>query len=294
MNPSTLTDKRVKIYIITGMSGSGKSTAMAAFEDIGFYCVDNMPIALLPKFLELTIESSSEIMGLAFVMDLRERGFLLRHSEVFDGLRKSGYDLEIVFLEADETVLVQRYSQTRRHHPLSGDKGILEGIRAEKEQLRPLRAIADHIIDTSRFTVHNLKSRIFDIARQAKMQATMRTTILSFGFKFGIPHEADLIVDVRFLANPYFVPELSPLNGKEPKVRDFVMDREETRIFLDKYVDLLDFLLPLYEKEGKAYLTIAVGCTGGKHRSVAVAEAIYERIRQPERRIDVRHRDVEK
>jgi len=285
--------KKLKIIIITGLSGSGKSTAISAFEDAGFYCVDNMPVALLPKFLELPIESNSEITGLAFVMDLREKSFLYRYSLVFDSLKKKGYQFKILFLEADEETLLKRYSQTRRHHPLSQNKSLVEGIRIEQEQLKELKITADKIIDTSRYTVHDLKSVINNIAQQSKNFAPMRINILSFGFKYGTPHDASLIMDVRFLANPYFVPELKDFNGKSREIKNYVLNNDEARRFIKKYLDLLDYLIPLYEKEGKAYLTIAVGCTGGRHRSVTIAEALFEHIKKPGRQIIVTHRDID-
>ena len=285
--------KKLKIIIITGLSGSGKSIAISAFEDAGFYCVDNMPVALLPKFLELPIESDSEITGLAFVMDLREKSFLSSYSSVFDSLKKKGHKFKILFLEANEETLLKRYSQTRRHHPLSQDKSLLDGIRIEQEQLKELKITADKIIDTSRYNVHDLKSVINDIAQQSKNFAPMRINILSFGFKYGTPHDASLIMDVRFLANPHFVPELKAFDGKNRKIKNYVLKNDEARRFLKKYLDLLDYLIPLYEKEGKTYLTIAVGCTGGRHRSVTIAEALFEHINKPGRQIIITHRDID-
>ena len=285
--------KKLKIIIITGLSGSGKSTAISAFEDAGFYCVDNMPVALLPKFLELPIQSNSEITGLAFVMDLREKSFLYTYSLVFDSLKKKGYQFKILFLEADEESLLKRYSQTRRHHPLSQDKSLLEGIRIEQDQLKELKITADKIINTSHYTVHDLKSVINNIAQQNKNVAPMKINILSFGFKYGTPHDASLIMDVRFLANPYFVPELKDFNGKSQEIKNYVLNNDEARRFTKKFLDLLDYLIPLYEKEGKAYLTIAVGCTGGRHRSVTIAEALFEHIKKPGRQIMVTHRDID-
>ncbi|OQX16326.1 MAG: RNase adaptor protein RapZ [Desulfobacteraceae bacterium IS3] len=286
--------KKLKFFIITGLSGSGKSTAIAAFEDARFYCVDNMPVALLPKFLELPIESESEIAGLAFVMDLREKGFLSGYKSIFENLRQKGYTFEVLFLEADEKILLQRYSQTRRYHPLSQDRSLMEGILAEKEHLKELRAYADRIINTSDYTVHKLKSVILDIAQSVGNLALMKINIVSFGFRYGIPNDADLIIDVRFLANPYFVPELKPLDGETEAVRNYVLSRGETVIFLEKYLDLIDYLIPLYEKEGKAYLTIGVGCTGGRHRSVAIARTLFEHISKPGKRVEIIHRDIGK
>ncbi len=285
--------KKLHIIILTGLSGSGKSVAVAALEDAGFYCVDNMPVELLPKFLELPIQRDTEIKGLAFVMDLREKSFLSRWPEVFEKLRLAGYPFEILFLEADETALLKRYSQTRRLHPLSQDKTLLEGIREEKKRLEPLKAAATRIIDTTAYTLHDLKSVIFNIAQNSVQSVPMKIRITSFGFKHGIPHDTDLIMDVRFIANPYFVPELKALDGKDPQVKAFVLNAPEAQRFLQKFLDLLDFLIPLYEKEGKAYLTIAIGCTGGQHRSVVIADAAYDHIRNAGRPVGVSHRDID-
>jgi len=283
--------KNITIIIITGLSGSGKSTAMAALEDGGFYCVDNMPVDLLPKFLDLPVERDSEMTGIALVMDLREKGFLTKYSAVLSELKQKGYHYEILFLEAEEEILVQRYSATRRQHPLSSGKSLIEGIREEKRQLEDLRSAADRVIDTTKFNVHELKSKILDIARKSKKNVLMRINVLSFGFKYGIPYDADLIMDVRFMANPYFIPDLKELDGETQEIRDFVLGHAETRAFLDKYLDLLDYLIPLYEKEGKAYLTIALGCTGGRHRSVAIARTIYEHISALGKTVELNHRD---
>ncbi len=285
--------KKLQIIIITGLSGSGKSTALASFEDRGYYCVDNMPVALLPKFLELPFQSSSEIAGLAFVMDLREKGFPAKYASIFESLRNKGYDFTILYLEAEEKVLLHRYSQTRRHHPHNQGQSLINGIRFEKEQLQDLRKAADQIIDTSRYSVHDLKAVIADIAQRHAEPAPMKINILTFGFKYGPPADADLMIDVRFLANPYFDPELKDLNGRDPKVKEFVLQDKETGRFLKKYLDLLDYLIPLYEKEGKAYLTVAVGCTGGRHRSVTIAEHIFEHINKTNQQVMIRHRDID-
>lgn len=282
----------MNIIIITGYSGSGKSTAIAAFEDAGYYCVDNMPVDLLPKFLELPVETESEIAGLVFVMDLREKGFLSKYPAIFRSLRQKGYNFKILFLEAKEGVLVQRFSQTRRQHPLSQGKSLIESIRTEKTQLKDLRKAADKIVDTSLYNVHELKSIVLDIAKKNSTLAPLRINILSFGFKYGVPLDADLVVDVRFLANPFFVPELKDLDGETEAVRNFVLNNAETRRFFEKYLDLLEYLIPLYEKEGKTYLTIAVGCTGGIHRSVAVTRSIFEHINKPGRHVELAHRDI--
>lgn len=284
--------KNLKITIITGLSGSGKSTAIAAFEDAGYYCVDNLPVELLPKLLELPIESNSEFAGFAFVMDLREKGFLSKYRFVFNALRKSGYRFNVLFLEADPEILIARYSATRRQHPLSRDKSLPEAIQLEISELEHLRNEADAVIDTSRCNVHELKSLILDRARQNQKDALMQIHVMSFGFKNGIPLHADLVVDVRFLVNPYFDPALKELNGESKPIREFILKDGETGAFLAKYCDLLDYLLPQYEKEGKAYLTIAVGCTGGQHRSVTIARSIAEHIEKSGKPVTLIHRDI--
>ena len=285
------TVKTQVLFIIRGLSGSGKSTALDALEDAGFYCIDNMPVDLLPKFLEMPIERDSEISGIALVMDLRERGFLTKYSAVFSELKKSGYFFKILFLEAEEEILVQRYSETRRQHPMSNGNSLLESIRLEKEQLEELRSAADIVINTSNYNVHELKSKIQDIAQKNKINVPMRINVLSFGFKYGVPYDADLIMDVRFMANPYFIAELKELDGEAQEIKDFVLGHKDTRAFLDKYLDLLDYLIPLYEKEGKAYLTIALGCTGGRHRSVTIAGTVYEHIQAMGKTVELNHRD---
>jgi len=286
--------ENISIIIITGYSGSGKSTALAALEDFGFYCVDNLPVELLPKFLDLPVERSPEIPGLAFVMDLREKGFLSKYESVFEEIRKKGYAFKIFFLEAEEEILLQRYSQTRRQHPLAKDKTLLDGIRSEKLLLGEIRKSADRTIDTSHFNVHVLKKTILDLAKSSLAATPVNIHILSFGYKYGIPQSADLIIDVRFILNPYFVPELKALDGRDGAVKEYVLKHDETQIFLNKYLDLLTYLIPLYEKEGKSYLTIAVGCTGGRHRSIVIAEFIYQHFQQSGRPINITHRDIEK
>jgi UPF0042 nucleotide-binding protein len=282
-----------KIIIISGLSGSGKSTAIGALEDTGFYCVDNMPIDLLPKFLELPLYRDTEIKGLAFVMDIREKGFLNSWQAVFEDLQQKGHHFEILFLEAEETVLLKRFSQTRRHHPLVRDKSLLEGIREEKKLLEPLKDAASRIIDTSNCNIHDLKSIIFNLAQSTVEVVAMRIKIMSFGFKHGVPHDTDLIMDVRFLANPYFIPKLKKLDGKNEKIQNYILTNQTTHTFLTKFKDLIDFLIPLYEKEGKSYLTIAIGCTGGQHRSVVIAETIFNHLNKPGRPVNINHRDID-
>jgi len=285
--------KQGKIIIISGLSGSGKSTAIKALEDVGFFCVDNLPVVLLPKFLELRAGSNSEISKLALVMDIREKGFLSTYSDILDRLCKEGYRFEILFLEASEETLLRRYSQTRMQHPLAGGKSLLEAIRNEREQLKGLKRIADKVIDTSHYNVHELKAVILGHVLKVVHTGHVEVQVLSFGYKYGIPYDADLVIDVRFLPNPYFVPELGGLDGTAPGVQAFVKKWDETQIFLKKYLDLLDYLIPLYKKEGKSYLTVAVGCTGGRHRSIVVADEIFQHLKKKIDRTNLVHRDIE-
>ncbi len=283
----------LKIFIITGCAGSGKSTALDAFEDSGFYCVDNMPVALLPAFLGLPIQADPGIAGFAFVMDSREKGFLTEYGSILAAIRADGYDLEIIYLEAAEEILMKRFSETRRQHPLSGEKTLLDGIRHEYHLLHDLRSAAARVIDTSHFNVHELKTLIQSLAHKNKNPSGMRIGILSFGFKYGIPMDANLVMDVRFLANPYFVNGLRDRDGRDPAVREFVLGNSSCIQFLKHYFDLLDYLIPLYVNEGKAYLTIAVGCTGGHHRSVAIALAVNEYLQNSGYKTGITHRDID-
>lgn len=285
--------KNIKIIIITGLSGSGKTTAINALEDAGFFCIDNLPVILLPKFLELRAETGSEITKLALVMDLREKEFLRRYHDIFTKLREDGYLFEILFLEASTEILLRRYSQTRRKHPLSRDRSLPEGIQAEREELKELKEIADHIIDTSNYNVHELKEIILNHVLKELPGKGMKIYILSFGFKYGIPHDADLVLDVRFLPNPYFVQELKSLDGTSSRVKEYMDRYKETHIFMKKYLDLLNYIIPLYEKEGKSSLTIAVGCTAGRHRSVSIADSIFKELKRTKDLIALTHRDIE-
>jgi UPF0042 nucleotide-binding protein len=284
--------KHLPLLIVTGLSGSGKSTAIAALEDVGFFCVDNMPVKLLPQFLQLSTPNEPETAGIAFGMDLREKGFISSYELVLNGLRRQGFEFEVMFFEADEKVLLQRYSATRRQHPLARGQGVLAGIRSETQLLQPLRAAADHVIDSTHLNVHELKQKIVGIVASQRALGPMQIHVISFGFKYGIPAEADILVDVRFLRNPFFVPELKDRDGEEAEIREFVLKTPEASEFIAKYTDLIDFLLPLHAKEGKTQLNIAVGCTGGRHRSVVIARTVYDHIAARNDRVELIHRDI--
>lgn len=288
----TIRVKQRNIIIITGCSGSGKTTALGTFQDAGFYCVDNMPASLVADFLEQDRANSENIAGWAFVMDLRDRNLLNAYPGLRDHLNRNAYKVTIVFLDADEQVLIRRFSQTRRRHPLAAGGSLVTTIRNEKTMMGPLRKEADHIIDTTHYSVHELKFAILNIAQKNKNISGMAVNVVSFGFKHGTPPDADLIMDVRFLSNPYFVPELKTMNGESAAVQEFVLSDPETGVFLQKYLDLLDYLVPRYEKEGKAYLTIAIGCTGGMHRSVVIAQKVYEHILSRQQTVGLIHRDI--
>ncbi|MFO0595187.1 MAG: RNase adapter RapZ [Myxococcaceae bacterium] len=261
------------ILVITGMSGSGKTTAIRALEDAGWFCIDNLPAPLLLKVTELG-ESKDQ---LAFVIDVREGQFLKDAPHVVEEARRAGHRVEVLFLDSSDEALNRRYSETRRRHPLAGSGGVAEGLAKEREALADLRRHAEHVLDTSTMTVHELRREVS--SRFGGTRDRLTLTVMSFGFKYGLPSNADLVLDVRFLPNPYFVPELKPFTGKDPRVASFVIDRPDSWVFLDKTYELLEFLVPRYQKEGKSYVTVAIGCTGGKHRSVAIAHALVQRLK---------------
>jgi UPF0042 nucleotide-binding protein len=264
-----------QIVVITGMSGSGKSTAVRALEDSGYFCIDNLPAPLLPKVSEL---SAPEQLKLAFVIDVREGRFLADAPKVIDEARRAGHSVEVLFLDSSDDALIRRYSETRRRHPLSGRGGVAEGIARERALLKELREHAQHLLDTSSLSVHELKRQVLD-RFGGEVRSRLAVTVMSFGFRYGVPSQADLVLDVRFLPNPFFVPELKALTGKDPAVAAYVLERPETTEFVERVGELLTFLLPKYQREGKNYLTVAIGCTGGKHRSVAVAQKLVERLK---------------
>jgi len=284
----------LQVVIITGLSGSGKSTALRALEDIGFFCVDNLPVVLLPKFLSITLQSSPQIKQVAMVMDLRQESFIEKYQRIFERLKEKGYKIEILFLEASEESLLRRFSETRRTHPLSETGSIMEGIQMEVEKLATLRQMADKIIDTTTTNVHQLKDTIQRQFLPSASQKRMIVNVMSFGYRYGLPADADLVIDVRFLPNPYYVENIKNYDGHHPAVETYVLDNAECKEFLKLGLDMVNFLVPLYEKEGKARLNIAFGCTGGKHRSVVMANQFSAHLQAMKYIVHTSHRDIKK
>ena len=285
--------RKVRVIVVTGLSGSGKSTAIKAFEDLDFFCVDNLPVLLLPDFLKLREESSEDLWHIALGMDIRERSFLESYPKVFAELRQRDTNLEILFLDATDEALQRRFSQTRRKHPLVGTGTVLDRIMAERERLADLKGMATRVIDTSNLNVHELKRMISRLYTVFPQDEALHINVLSFGFKYGVPAEADILMDVRFLPNPYFIKDLRELDGTQEPVIRFVLQQEQTRLFLEKFTELVNYLLPRYREEGKNYLTIAIGCTGGKHRSVVITEQLKAQLAGSGFPITAGHRDVE-
>ena len=288
------TATRSRFVVLTGLSGSGKSQAIRALEDLGYFCVDNLPIELLPMLAELTLRAGSEITRAAVVVDVREGRLLKDFPASYRRLKAmSNLNPVLIFLEAEEPTLVRRFSETRRPHPLSPDRSAIEGIREERQAMKVMRRMADHVVDTSKMTVHELRHVFTGVARGKSPRTRLVVTILSFGFKHGIPVDADLLFDVRFLPNPHFVPALRPHTGRDKEVRRFLDRSTATSDFLKHTLNLLKFLIPQYVEEGKSYLTIGIGCTGGRHRSVAVAEALKKGLSDLTGiQLRVAHRDI--
>ena len=283
----------MRIVIISGMSGAGKRTALKFMEDTGYYCVDNLPVELVLKFLELAVSNSRNISNIAMCVDVRVGENFGEFATVLSAMEKMGYKYDILFLEADDEVLVKRYKETRRNHPLAGEHRIMEGILQEREEIAFLKEKADYIIDTSTLLTRELKQELEKIFVEDENFNNLMVTVLSFGFKYGIPGDADLVFDVRFLPNPYYFDEMRCLTGNDELVRDYVMGFKETEEFLTKLTDMIDFLIPNYIMEGKNRLVIGIGCTGGKHRSVTIANELYKRLDGKNFGVKVEHRDIE-
>jgi UPF0042 nucleotide-binding protein len=282
------------VVIITGMSGAGKSYAIKCFEDMGFFCVDNLPTTLIPTFADLTSRSTHQTRRVALGVDVREGEYLSHLLDAIAELRRRRHSVEVLYLEASDEALVRRYHETRRRHPLGGEGNVVEAIGAERKAMANLREVADRIVDTSTLTVHQLKALLVELYVAPKERPGVATSLVSFGFKHGIPFDADLVFDVRFLANPHFVEALRPLDGRDSRVKDYIFARDESRELIERLKDLLKFLLPCYEREGKAYLTVAIGCTGGRHRSVAFVEELKTFLDDLGYAPTAVHRDVER
>lgn len=280
------------ILIITGLSGSGKSTVLRTLEDVGYFCVDNLPVNLLPSFLQEMGHSSRDTRKIALVMDVRTAGFLENYAQVCQKLGEQGYRIYLLFLEAEEQVLLRRFSQTRRQHPLADHASLVKALRQERASLEGLRRLADRILDTSPYNPHQLRKLILDEYSGVEPRQRLLIHLVSFSYRNGIPPEADLVMDVRFLPNPYFVEDLRPLTGNDPRVREFVLGQEETRVFLERFQAFLDYLLPRYQQEGKTHLTLAIGCTGGQHRSVVIANVLGDHLSRENLPFTLTHRDL--
>jgi RNase adapter protein RapZ len=281
-----------ELVIITGMSGSGKASVLKAFEDLGYYCVDNLPVELIPRFAELALQST-EIRRTALVVDVREGSKLEKLPGILKAVQRM-IPTKVAFLEAADAVLLRRFSETRRPHPLGQDEPVNAAIKTERRHLAKIRALSDLIIDTSKFNVHELRAHVAALFRQKSAEKSIFVSCVSFGFRHGVPEEADLVFDVRFLPNPHFVPEFRPLTGRDSRVAKYIRSFPQTKEFIRRISDLLVYLLPHYIREGKSYLTISFGCTGGQHRSVMIAEEVGERLHKAGYRVKVAHRDMPK
>jgi RNase adapter protein RapZ len=284
--------KGSELVVITGLSGSGKATVLKAFEDLGYYAVDNLPIELIPKFAELA-KGSGHVKRAALVIDVREGEQLAHFPALFQRLRRKT-PVTLLFLEADDGTLARRFSETRRPHPLGTQASVQKSLRTERELLAPIRSVADHIIDTSKFNVHELREVIGEKFSGGRNESSIRIDITSFGYRHGVPADSDLVFDVRFLPNPNYIPEFKNLTGRNPSVARYIRSFPQTTEFIDRISELLVYLIPHYVREGKSYLTIAFGCTGGHHRSVMIAGSIRKRLAQAGYQVKETHRDIGK
>lgn len=287
-------DGKMRFVVVTGMSGGGKSTVLKMLEDAGFYCVDNLPISLIEKFVELISLPNSEISKVVLGLDVRSDQSFADATRTLEQLRTKGYQFEILFMDADENVLIKRYKETRRVHPLAVDGRVEDGVRSERKVLENIRRNADYVIDTTNLLTRELKAELDRIFVENGEYNSLMVTVMSFGFKYGIPTDADLVFDVRFLPNPFYIEELKQKTGNDKAVQDYVMKQEESEIFMGKLIDMIQFLMPNYIKEGKYRLVIAIGCTGGRHRSVTLANELYKRMKDKGTYgMKLYHRDVE-
>jgi len=283
---------QMRMVVVTGLSGSGRSAALKAFEDMGYYCVDNLPLSLLTAFVDFSRSTEAAYLA-AIGIDIREKDFPNRFPALFGELRAGGRAVEMLFLDASDQTLVRRFSETRRPHPLArGATPLIDGIRNERSELSEVRKLADRVIDTSDYTVHDLRQAVERQYAEGNAGRPMVITIVTFGYKFGVPFDLDLMFDLRFLPNPHFVPELRPHTGEDARVRDYVMAKPDSGEFLSRLLGFLTYLLPRYKSEGKSYLTIGFGCTGGRHRSVALSLLVAEQLRQQGYEVTVKHRDI--
>lgn len=283
----------MRFVIVTGLSGAGKTQATRSLEDLGYFCVDNLPPTLISKFAEACMQSGGNIEKVALVIDIRGGVFFDDFFDTLNYLKRNEFKYEILFLDASDEVLIKRFKETRRSHPLSPDGRVLTGITQEREKLREIKNIADIIIDTSKYEIRHLREKINEIYGDNKNpERQLSITVLSFGFKYGIPVDSDLVFDVRFIPNPFYIPELKAYSGNDAPVRDYVLKQSETVTFIDKLIDMLKYLIPNYRKEGKRQLIISIGCTGGRHRSVAIANEIHRRLNEENYNTKIEHRDV--
>lgn len=282
----------MRFVIVTGMSGAGKSSALKMLEDVGYFCVDNLPTRLLCRFAELTLDKTANISNVALGIDIRSGASIDEFLEELKKVNEMGVKFEILFLNASNRILIKRYKETRRNHPLARNGRIEDGIEKEREAVDVLKKHADYVIDTSKLLTRELKAEIDRIFVREEEYANFNVAVVSFGFKFGIPADVDLVFDVRFLPNPYYDLSLRPLTGNDRPIQEFVMKHEESRVFLEKLEDMLKFLIPNYIKEGKYNLVIGIGCTGGKHRSVTITNALAEKLKQLAYPVKVEHRDI--
>jgi RNase adapter protein RapZ len=284
--------KQLRLLVITGLSGAGKTQTLQSLEDQGYFCVDNLPPSFIVKFAELCGESQGKVSKAAIVCDLRGGEFFSSLAQALVNLEAEGFQYEMLFLEASDETLVGRYKESRRRHPLSPQGGILDGIQRERQQLEELRGKAHKIIDTSSLSSQQLRQQVAELYGEEQGPGRLAVSVISFGFKYGIPLDADLLIDVRFLPNPFYVEELRPLTGKDSKVQEYIFQNPVAQEFLDRYLTLLEYILPYYVKEGKRHLVVGVGCTGGQHRSVAIAERIGIFLNKNNYRMSIKHRDA--